>query len=211
MPAEARSAAPFVPQDPTLTKLRSASKTCKGCELYRVGTQTVFGDGPKDAKLMFVGEQPGDQEDRAGKPFVGPSGKLLDSALEAAGIDRGIAYVTNAVKHFRWEKRPGSTKRIHKKPSDGHVRACHPWLDAELAVLRPSVVVALGATAAQSLLGKQFRVSTQRGKPQRPWGSGGAVVIATVHPSAVLRAPADQRAEAEKQFMADIRKVAKYL
>jgi DNA polymerase len=211
MPAEAPSAAPFVPQDPTLTKLRSASKTCKGCELYKVGTQTVFGEGPNDARIVFVGEQPGDQEDRAGRPFVGPSGMLLDSALDAAGIDRGIAYVTNAVKHFRWEKRPGSTKRIHKKPSDGHVRACHPWLDAELAVLKPAVVVALGATAAQSLLGKQFRVSTQRGKPQRPWGTGGALVIATVHPSAVLRAPSDQRKEAEKQFMADIKKVAKYL
>ena len=211
MPAEAKSAAPFVPEDPTLTKLRSASKGCKGCHLYKVGTQTVFGEGPKDAKLMFVGEQPGDQEDRAGKPFVGPSGKLLDAALDAAGIDRGIAYVTNAVKHFKWEKRPGFARRIHKKPSDGEVRACHPWLDAELAVLKPTVVVALGATAAQSLLGKQFRVSTQRGKPQRPWGTGGAVVIATVHPSSVLRAPPDQRAEAEKQFMADIRKVAKYL
>ena len=211
MAVQAQSAEPFVPTDPTLPKLRSASKTCKGCHLYKVGTQTVFGEGPADAKVVFVGEQPGDQEDRAGRPFVGPSGKLLDAALEAAGIDRGITYVTNAVKHFKWEKRPGSPRRIHKKPNMGEVRACHPWLDAELEVLKPAVIVALGATAAQSLMGAAFRVSTERGKPKRPWGTSGALVIATVHPSAVLRAPPDQRKEAEKEFMADIKKVARYL
>ena len=204
------TAEPFVPPRPTLPKLRAASKGCKGCDLYKVGTQTVFGEGPKDARIVIVGEQPGDQEDRAGHPFVGPSGKLLDNALEAAGIDRDTAYVTNAVKHFKWDAQSGTTRRIHKKPNAREIRACHPWLDAELALLQPDVIVCLGATAAQSLLGKDFRVSTQRGKLLRPFGAK-PLVIATVHPSAVLRAPSAERAKAEAEFVKDIKKVAKAL
>ena len=207
---ETDSAEPFVPARPTLPKLRSASKKCRGCRLWKFGTQTVFGEGPRGASIVIVGEQPGDQEDRTGHPVVGPSGTLLDAALEAAGVDRSEAYVTNAVKHFKWEERPGTKRRIHKKPSDAEVIACHPWLEAELAVLAPRVVVCLGATAAQSLLGKQFRVSTQRGKVMKPWGAT-PVVIATVHPSAVLRAPAPERAAAERDFFRDVKKVARYV
>ena len=207
---ETDSAEPFVPARPTLTKLRNASKKCRGCRLWKFGTQTVFGEGPRDASIVIVGEQPGDQEDRSGHPFVGPSGKLLDAALEAAGVDRSKAYVTNAVKHFKWEERPGTKRRIHKKPSDAEVVACHPWLEAELEVLAPRVVVCLGATAAQSLLGKEFRVSTQRGKVLKPWGAT-PVVIATVHPSAVLRAPGPERATAERDFFRDVKKVARYV
>ena len=207
---ETDSAEPFVPARPSLPKLRSAAKKCRGCRLWMFGTQTVFGEGPRDASIVIVGEQPGDQEDRSGHPFVGPSGKLLDAALEAAGVDRAKAYVTNAVKHFKWEERPGTKRRIHKKPSDAEVVACHPWLEAELEVLAPRVVVCLGATAAQSLLGKQFRVSTQRGKVMKPWGAT-PVVIATVHPSAVLRAPAPERATAERDFFRDVKKVARYV
>lgn len=207
---ETDSAEPFVPARPTLPKLRSASKKCRGCRLWKFGTQTVFGEGPRGASIVIVGEQPGDQEDHSGHPFVGPSGRLLDAALEAAGVDRAKAYVTNAVKHFKWEERPGMKRRIHKKPSDAEVVACHPWLEAELEVLAPRVVVCLGATAAQSLLGKQFRVSTQRGKVMKPWGAT-PVVIATVHPSAVLRAPAPERAAAERDFFRDVKKVARYV
>jgi DNA polymerase len=207
---ETDSAEPFVPARPTLPKLRSAAKKCRGCRLWKFGTQTVFGEGPRDASIVIVGEQPGDQEDRSGHPFVGPSGRLLDAALEAAGVDRAKAYVTNAVKHFKWEERPGTKRRIHKKPSDAEVVACHPWLEAELELLAPRVVVCLGATAAQSLLGKQFRVSTQRGKVMKPWGAT-PVVIATVHPSAVLRAPAPERAAAEREFFRDVKKVARYV
>ena len=204
------SAEPFVPPRPTLAKLRTAAKGCKGCDLYKVGTQTVFGEGPKDARIVIVGEQPGDQEDRAGHPFVGPSGKLLDAALEAAGVDRGEAYVTNAVKHFKWDAAAGTTRRIHKSPNAREMKACRPWLDAELALLAPDVVVCLGATAAQSLLGKDFRVSTQRGKVLRPFGAT-PLVIATVHPSSVLRAPAAERKKAEAEFFRDIKKVARAL
>jgi uracil-DNA glycosylase len=207
---ETDSAEPFVPARATLAKLRTASKKCRGCRLWKFGTQTVFGEGPRDASIVIVGEQPGDQEDRSGHPFIGPSGKLLDAALEAAGVDRSRAYVTNAVKHFKWEERPGTKRRIHKKPSDAEVVACHPWLEAELEVLAPRVVVCLGATAAQSLLGKQFRVSTQRGKVMKPWGAT-PVVIATVHPSSVLRAPAPDRAAAERDFFRDVKKVARYV
>jgi DNA polymerase len=204
------SAEDFIPPKPTLAKLRAASKKCKGCDLYKVGTQTVFGEGPATARVVIVGEQPGDQEDRAGHPFVGPSGKLLDAALEEAGIDRGDAYVTNAVKHFKWDAQAGTKRRIHKKPNAREVNACHPWLEAELDVLEPDVIVCLGATAAQSLLGRDFRVSTQRGKLLRPFGAK-PLVIATVHPSSVLRAPSDQRAAAEKEFMRDIRKIGRVL
>jgi DNA polymerase len=203
------SAADFIPPRPTIPRLRAASKGCKGCHLWKIGTQTVFGEGPSNASVVIIGEQPGDQEDLAGRPFVGPSGKLLDVALDDAGIDRDKVYVTNAVKHFKWERGPGK-RRIHKKPNDTEIRACHPWLEHELALIEPRVVVLLGATAAQALLGKAFRVTQSRGKVLRPWGAK-PLVVATVHPSAVLRSPSAERAANEKAFMRDIRKVAKYL
>jgi len=169
----------------------------------------VFGEGKRTATVMFVGEQPGDQEDRAGHPFVGPSGRLLDGALERAGLDRRDAYVTNAVKHFKWVPDPNGKRRIHKTPSTSEVRACHPWLDEEIAVVQPRVIVALGATAAKAVFGPQTRVTTQRGRTLRtPLAEAG---FATVHPSAVLRAPGDLRAEAEKAFVDDLKKVARYL
>lgn len=202
------SAADFIPPRPTLPKLRAAAAQCRGCDLWKVGTQTVFGEGPRTARVLVVGEQPGDQEDKQGKPFVGPAGRLLDKAFDAAGIAREDVYVTNAVKHFKWDEQAGTKRRIHKKPNAREVKACHPWLQAELDVLQPDVIVCLGATAAQSLLGKEFRVSTQRGKLLRPFGAK-PLVVATVHPSAVLRAPSDQRAAAEKEFMRDIRKIGK--
>ena len=184
--------------------------TCRGCHLWTLGTQTVFGEGPKRARVMIVGEQPGDQEDRAGHPFVGPSGKLLDRALEEAGIDRDDVYVTNAVKHFKWERGEKSARRIHKKPNDAEIRACHPWLDEEIRLVRPEVVVCLGATAAQSIMGKSFKVTKERGRAVK--APNGGTVIATVHPSSVLRAPdADARAQAEKDFFADLKKVARQL
>ena len=203
------SAADFIPPRPTLAKLREAAAGCRGCDLWAVGTQTVFGEGPRNATVMFVGEQPGDQEDKAGVPFVGPAGRLLDAALEQAGIDRREVYVTNAVKHFKWERGEKGKRRIHKKPNDMEIRACHPWLEQEIALVKPRVIICLGATAAQSLLGKQFRVTKERGKPI-PTEFANAV-IATVHPSAVLRAPPESRKEAERQFMADIKKAAKYI
>src|SRR5215210_5500541 len=153
------SAADFLPTRRTLPSLRSASKGCRGCHLWKVGTQTVFGEGSNTSRVMFVGEQPGDQEDRAGRPFVGPSGKLLDSALVEAGIDRDAVYVTNAVKHFKWERAERGERRIHKKPNAAEIAACHPWLDLEIALVKPKVIVCLGATAAQALLGKAFRVT----------------------------------------------------
>ena len=204
------SAADFIPPNPTLPKLRAASMTCRGCHLWTLGTQTVFGEGPRRARVMIVGEQPGDQEDRAGHPFVGPSGKLLDRALEEAGIDRGDVYVTNAVKHFKWERGEKSARRIHKKPNDAEIRACHPWLEEEIRLVQPEVVVCLGATAAQSIMGKSFRVTKERGRAVR--APNGGTVIATVHPSSVLRAPdADARAQAERDFFADLKKVARQL
>ena len=158
---------------------------------------------------MFVGEQPGDQEDLAGRPFVGPSGRLLDSALERAGLDRGDAYVTNAVKHFKWVPAPGGKRRIHKTPNASEIRACHPWLDAELAVVKPRVIVALGATAAKAMFGRSFRVTAQRGKAvATPLAETG---FATVHPSAVLRTPGPDRASAERAFQRDIARVARFV
>jgi DNA polymerase len=175
-----------------------------------VGTQTVFGEGPLRARVMIVGEQPGDQEDKEGRPFVGPAGRLLDAALEEAGIDRGTVYVTNAVKHFKWERGEKTKRRIHKKPSDGEVRACRPWLDQEMRLVKPEVVVCLGATAAQALLGKSFRVTQSRGqKVAVPFADA---VFATVHPSSILRAPdARSREEARKAFIADLKKVSRFL
>ena len=203
------SAADFIPPRPTLSKLRAASKGCRGCDLFKLGTQTVFGEGPASARVMVVGEQPGDQEDKAGRPFVGPSGKLLDRAFDAAGIDRDDLYVTNAVKHFKWSRDARVKRRIHKTPSAGEVRACLPWLEQEIALVRPEVIVCLGATAAKALLGREFSVMKKRGVPIRSeWAP---VIIATVHPSAVLRAPPDQRALAERMFIADVRKVARFL
>ena len=179
----ADSAARYVPASPTLPKLRAAAAGCRACPLWETGTQTVFGAGRATAAALFVGEQPGDQEDLAGRPFVGPAGRLLDEALELAGIDRSAAYVTNAVKHFKWEAR--GKRRIHAKPTWSEQLACRPWLEAELAVVRPPVLVCLGATAAQSLLGKQFRVTKERGR----WLDSDLAphVTATIHPSAILR------------------------
>ena len=199
----------FVIDRRTLPSLRRAAAGCRGCHLWKVGTQTVFGEGTRSATLMFVGEQPGDQEDRAGHPFVGPSGRLLDAALERAGLDRQDSYVTNAVKHFKWVPDGTGKRRIHKTPSSSEVRACHPWLDEEIAVVQPRVIVALGATAAKALFGPAIRVTTQRGKLIRtPLVEAG---FATVHPSSILRAPSDVRADAEKAFVEDLRKVAKWL
>jgi uracil-DNA glycosylase family protein len=203
------SAADFIPPRPTLTKLRAAVQGCRGCDLYKCATQAVFGEGPRTARVMFIGETPGDAEDRAGKPFVGPSGKLLDRALEAAGIAREDTYVTNAVKHFKWAKDARSKRRIHKTPSASEVRACAPWLAAEIALLEPRVIVCLGATAAKALLGRTFSVMKKRGIVVA--SEHAEAVFATVHPSAVLRAPRDQRAIAERLFTADIRKVGRYL
>ena len=204
------SAADFVPSNPTLPTLRAAAMKCRGCHLWTLGTQTVFGEGPKGARVMIVGEQPGDQEDRAGHPFVGPSGKLLDRALEEAGIERGDVYVTNAVKHFKWERGEKSARRIHKKPNDAEIRACHPWLEEEIRLVQPQVVVCLGATAAQAIMGKSFRVTKERGRAVKSPSAG--TVIATVHPSSVLRAPdAAARAQAERDFMSDIKKVARHI
>jgi uracil-DNA glycosylase family protein len=202
------SAADFIPPHATLPKLRAAAAHCRGCDLWTCG-RTVFGEGPRGATVMFVGEQPGDQEELAGHPFVGPAGKLLDAALEESGIDRASVYVTNAVKHFKFERGAKSKRRIHKKPNDAEVRACNPWLREEIRVTRPRVIVVLGAIAAQSLLGKQFRVTKQRGMPVQ--SDLPAVVMATVHPAAVLRAPDQERAQARRAFYADIRAVARQI
>jgi uracil-DNA glycosylase len=193
---------------PTLQGLKKLSQNCKACDLWRRGTQTVFGEGKPDSTVMFVGEVPGDQEDRAGKPFVGPAGQLLDKAFIEAGIDRSRVYVTNAVKHFNWE--PRGKRRIHKKPNAAEIVACRPWLDAEIARLRPRVIVCLGATASQALLGKQFRVTQHRGKfVDSPLA---AYVTATVHPSSILRAPdEDTRRDEMQRFIADLKKVAKII
>jgi uracil-DNA glycosylase len=200
-----QTAGPLIPQRPSLKKLRETAARCKACPLWKSGTQTVFGEGSPKAEVMFVGEQPGDQEDRVGKPFVGPAGKLLNKAMEEAGIDRSLAYVTNVVKHFKWKAQ--GKRRIHQKPSSSEVAACFPWLEAELAVVRPRVLVCLGATAAQALLGRQFRVTQHRGEPVE--SDLAPVVIATVHPSSILRAD-DRDAELEK-FVSDLKTVAAHL
>ena len=202
------TAAPFVPDRPTLPKLRAAAAGCTACHLYKLGTQTVFGEGSADADVVFVGEQPGDQEDLAGRPFVGPAGRVLDEGLAAAGIDRSQVYVTNAVKHFKWERR--GKRRIHQKPNWAEMTACRPWLEAELDVDQPDVLVCLGATAAQSLLGRQFRVTKMRGVPVE--SELAPNVVATVHPSSILRAPDEAaRQEAMRDFIRDLKAVAKLL
>jgi uracil-DNA glycosylase len=201
-------ASPLIPTRPTLEKLRIAAAGCTACPLWKTGTQTVFGEGSKHAKVIFIGEHPGNDEDLAGKPFVGPAGKLLDRALEEAGINRDEVYVTNAVKHFKWE--PKGKRRIHKKPNAREIAACRPWLDAELDLLKPKVVVCLGATAAQALLGKDFRVSQQRGEFVE--SDLAEHVTATVHPSSILRAPDEETRRAEmKRFIEDLKRVAKVI
>jgi uracil-DNA glycosylase family protein len=199
------TAAPLVPERPSLKKLKEAAAGCKACPLWETGTQTVFGEGAVSAEIVLVGEQPGDQEDLAGKPFVGPAGRLLDKALEEAGIDRKLAYVTNVVKHFKWQ--PRGKRRIHQKPNAAEIAACRPWLDAELALLKPKVLVCLGATAAQALLGRQFRVSKDRGVPIE--SELAPVVMATVHPSSILRS--DDREAETAMFVEDLRRVAEVL
>jgi uracil-DNA glycosylase len=199
-------AAPLVPERPSLESLRDAAAGCTACDLHKLGTQTVFGEGAKSSEVMFVGEQPGDQEDLAGKPFVGPAGRVLDEAMVEAGIDRRKAYVTNAVKHFKWQAR--GKRRIHQKPNAIEMAACRPWLEAELKVVKPSVLVLLGATAAQSLLGSSFRVTKMRGVPID--SDLAPNVLATVHPSSILRAPDEgARAQAMRDFVADLKVVAK--
>jgi DNA polymerase len=188
-----------------LTGVKEVAAGCKACDLYKRGTQTVFGEGPRKAEVMLVGEQPGDAEDLAGHPFVGPAGKLLDRALAEAGIDRSLVYVTNVVKHFKWE--PRGKRRIHAKPNAAEINACRPWLETEIALVKPRVLVCLGATAAQALLGRTFKVSRQRGEfvPS----SLAPLATATVHPSSILRAPDDDaRREEMRRFVADLRKIA---
>jgi uracil-DNA glycosylase family protein len=207
MPGTLLTAAAFVPPKPTLQSLREAAAGCHGCDLYRYATQTVFGEGKAHAPFMLVGEQPGDAEDLAGRPFVGPAGKLLYSALNEAGINVGDAYVTNAVKHFKFVER--GKRRIHATPKRFEVKACMPWLEAEIDVVHPKLVVALGATAAKALLGPSFRLTVSRG---RAFPSElGPPVIATVHPSSILRAPdSDARQAARAAFVADLREVAAF-
>ena len=194
----------LIPDRPSIPKVRTIAKGCKACDLYKRGTQTVFGEGHPRADVMLVGEQPGDAEDLAGHPFVGPAGKLLDKALAQAGIDRARVYVTNVVKHFKWE--PRGKRRIHAKPNANEIGACRPWLDTEIALVRPRVLVCLGATAAQALLGRGFRVTQQRGTFIE--SSLAPKVTATVHPSSILRAPDDEsRRQEMREFIADLKKV----
>jgi uracil-DNA glycosylase len=196
----------LLPDRPTPTAVREIAAGCKACDLYKRATQTVFGEGPRKAEMMLVGEQPGDAEDLAGHPFVGPAGRVLDAALDEAGIDRRQVYVTNVVKHFKWE--PRGKRRIHAKPNAAEIAACRPWLEVEIALVKPRVLVCLGATAAQALLGKVFKVSRQRGtvvpSPLAP------IVSATVHPSSILRAPDDEtRREEMRRFVEDLRTIAR--
>ena len=194
----------FLPERRGLAALREAAADCRGCSLYRNATQTVFGEGPSSAEVVFVGEQPGDQEDRQGRPFVGPAGKLLDRALSDANIDRRKVFITNVVKHFKFQ--PRGKRRIHKRPSAEEVRACAPWFRAELEAVKPTALVALGATAAQDLFGRSFRVTKERGK--RLDSDLAPVVMATIHPSAILRAEDEDREQEYERFVADLRVLA---
>ncbi|GAA5101253.1 UdgX family uracil-DNA binding protein [Microbacterium yannicii] len=201
MHVERPGAQQWVPEDPDLDRMREAVQGCRGCELWRAATQAVFGEGAPAARLMLVGEQPGDREDREGEPFVGPAGRVLAEALEAAGIDREDVYVTNAVKHFRFEER--GKRRIHRRPDVGHITACRPWLEAEVAAVDPDVVVCLGATAARAVLGRVVKIGAERGTPLQ---SGGRTVVVTIHPSAVLRLrDSRERSEAVAGLTADLR------
>jgi len=194
-----------VPPGADLEELREAAAGCTACDLYKTGTQTVFGEGTEKAEVMLVGEQPGDREDIEGRPFVGPAGRLLDEALELAGIDRDKVYITNAVKHFKWK--PAGHRRLHQKPNAAEQAACRPWLEAEIARLQPRIIVCLGATAAQSLIGRHFRVTRDRGQFQE--SAFGALITATIHPSAILRAPDDETRHQEMAaFVADLERVA---
>jgi uracil-DNA glycosylase family protein len=197
----------YLPDGRSLKALREAAAECRGCGLWKDATQTVFGEGPRSAEVVMVGEQPGDREDLEGRPFVGPAGRILDRALEEAGIDRGAVFVTNAVKHFKFT--PRGKRRIHKRPAAEEIAACRPWLDAEMEAVKPKALVALGATAAQALLGRQFRVSRQRGVPvDSPLAP---LVMATVHPSSILRADDEDREDAMAALVADLRVLAREL
>jgi uracil-DNA glycosylase len=200
----ATSAAEFIPEHPTLHKLRESEQKCRGCDLYACASQAVSGEGPASAQIVLVGEQPGDEEDRRGHPFVGPAGKLLDRALAEAEIDRSLVYITNAVKHFKFEER--GKRRLHKKPNALEIKACRPWLEAEIKLIKPLIIVCLGATAAQSIFGSAYRVTKERGIfVQNSWAPH---VTSTVHPSAILRAPDEERRQVEYQkFVDDLKKV----
>jgi len=202
------SAAPWVPESKNLTRLREAAKDCEGCSLYQNATQTVFGEGSRQSRVILVGEQPGDEEDRQGRPFVGPAGKLLNRALEAARVDRSELYVTNAVKHFKFS--PRGKRRIHAKPSATEVSACRPWLQAEVAAVNPQLIVAMGSTAARSVMGREMRVMSDRGQFfSHEWAES---VLVTVHPSALLRIPEHERREAEwKLFVRDLGMINEWL
>jgi DNA polymerase len=205
---EHTSADDFLPSRLSLPALRNAAKACRGCDLYLHATQTVFGEGPRSAEIMIVGEMPGDREDQEGKPFVGPAGNLLDAALREAGVERKDVYVTNAVKHFRFEQR--GKRRIHKKPSAREVKACKPWLRAEISVIAPKLILCLGATAAQALMGPAFRITRMRGQPvENPYAP---FLVATYHPSAILRAPdKESRERMRREFVEDLRNAIKLL
>jgi uracil-DNA glycosylase len=208
MPTDSEEyARPATPPDTSnLSEVRRASRKCTACHLYKRATQTVFGEGPKDAAIMLVGEQPGDYEDVAGKPFVGPAGKIMDRALEEAGIDRSHVYVTNAVKHFKWE--PRGKRRIHKKPNSREIAACRPWLEAEMRLVKPQLVVCLGSTAGQAIFGPSFRVTRERGKVLS--SKLAPKVVATVHPSSLLRQPDEESREREyDRFVVDLRAAVK--
>jgi uracil-DNA glycosylase family protein len=198
------TAAPLIPPRPTINKLRDAAAECKACDLWKTGTQTVFGEGKQSSLIMFIGEQPGDKEDLSGRPFVGPAGALLDKSLEEAGIDRGKVYITNVVKHFKWE--PRGKRRIHKKPNGVEITACRPWLESEINVVKPRAIICLGSTAAQAVISPKFKVSIQRGLfvPS----DLAEYVTATVHPSSILRAPSDEARRLERQrFVDDLKKI----
>jgi uracil-DNA glycosylase len=204
------TAAELIPFRASLEELKDAARICQACDLWKLGTQTVFGEGSPKARIMLIGEQPGDQEDRMGRPFVGPAGRVLDLALDEAGIDRPEVYVTNVVKHFKWSAAERGKRRIHKKPRYSEIQACRPWLDAELAIVKPEVLVCLGASAAQSLLGRDFRVSQRRG--QLVESALAPYVIATVHPSSILRAQDEDSRHLQMQaFIRDMKKVAELL
>jgi DNA polymerase len=208
MPLDREERDAVLPKAGSLAELRELAAGCRACELWRNATQTVFGEGPSHARVLVVGEQPGNSEDLEGVPFVGPAGRLLDRALVDAGIDRNHVYVTNVVKHFKWRRAPSGKRRIHAKPDSGEVSACRPWLEAEVARIRPELIVALGATAAQALLGRSFRVTRQHGEVM---ASDLGPTLATIHPSAILRAPDDARDGAYDGMVADLRAAAAHL
>ena len=203
-----QTAAALIPLRPSINKLRDAAADCKACDLWKTGTQTVFGEGKQSSLIMFIGEQPGDKEDLSGRPFVGPAGALLDKALAEAGIDRAKVYVTNVVKHFKWE--PRGKRRIHKKPNAVEITACHPWLQAEINVIKPRAIICLGSTAAQAVIDPKFRVSVQRGQFVK--SELAEYVTATVHPSSILRAPTDEARRTERErFVNDLKKIRQAL